>query len=120
MVIRFVIKEKKASFFYADDLGDVRLNVRVERNEVTACLLPNSIVSLEGEYRNICGASYKEFIATEILLETYANTDKKRVIVDYETTKIGDLIDDSPIMSFGQEFVKSGKKVCFAYFSLKR
>jgi hypothetical protein len=59
------------------------------------------------------------FIASRIVLETYAQTDKPRVEVESGTVKIGDLIDNAPVMVFGQPSVKKGKQICYAYFNLK-
>lgn len=45
------------------------------------------------------------------------DTKKQRVLVISENYKIGDLIDEIPIMRFGKPFSQSGKNVRYAYFN---
>lgn len=117
-VVKFLVKQKKSAFFYADELN-TSSSVDIESDYITADLLPNSIVELEGVYTGKKGLYSNAFRASRIVSETYAQTDKPRIEVECGVVKIGDLIDGAPVMAFGQPFVKKGKKVCYAYFNLK-
>jgi hypothetical protein len=107
--MKLALKEAKAYTFYATDCESGKtITLRFDNKEKSG-LMVGSIVDVEVE------AYGKDFKFLSLLSEQMSDG-REKVVVDFGDYKIGDKFEETVIFGLGAPFLKSGKKVQYAYF----
>jgi len=108
--MKILVTEKKGSSFRLLDLENnysYRANQKDFKNLLVGSLL--TVSNFE--------ALSDSIISMTIDNEIVGDSSKKRIEVDTASVKVGDLIDNVPVLKLGQAYAKAGKRVAYAYFN---
>ena len=107
--MKLLVKEFKGSSFRLVDIN-TRTTYRAMKSDFKN-LLVGSLLNADIE------SSDDLILKMTINNEVFGDSSKQRIEVCTDEVKLGDLIDGVPVLSFGKEYAKKGKRTAYAYFS---
>jgi len=108
--MKILVTEKKGSSFRLLDLEN-NISYRAMQKDFKNLFVGSLLTVSNFE------AQSDLIISMTIDNEIVGDSSKKRIEVDTAVVKVGDLIDNVPVLKFGQAYAKAGKKVAYAYFN---
>ena len=109
--MKILVKEKRGYSFRLLDLEN-NISYRAMQKDFKNLFLVGSLLTVSN-----FEAQSDLIISMTIDNEIIGDSSKKRIEVDTAVVKVGDLIDNVPVLKLGQAYAKAGKKVAYAYFN---